>query len=122
MYKGETPVKLMNYILRFLRSIPPDISREVAPKFNEIRTKFLGNLVETDSTKLPYHAFFSASFGGVGFSSAEYLCQSAYLGGLKNFLFEFRLRFSDVFSQIIAQNSVWLRPLDSVIQNLSADI
>ncbi|KAL0235903.1 hypothetical protein GEMRC1_002485 [Eukaryota sp. GEM-RC1] len=94
----------------------------IAQKFNEIRAKFLGNLVETDSTKLPYHAFFSASFGGVGFSRAEYLCQSAYLGGLKNFLFEFRLRFSDVFSQIIAQNSVWLRPLDSVIQNLSADI
>ncbi|KAL0241618.1 hypothetical protein GEMRC1_006853 [Eukaryota sp. GEM-RC1] len=44
------------------------------------------------------------------------------LAGLKNFLFEFRLRFSDVFSQIIAQNSMWLRPLDSVIQNLSADI
>ncbi|KAL0240925.1 hypothetical protein GEMRC1_006161 [Eukaryota sp. GEM-RC1] len=109
-------------INHFLRSIPPDISREVAQKFNEIRTKFLGNLVETDSTKLPYHAFFSASFGGVGFSRAEYFCQSAYLGGLKNFLFEFRLRFSDVFSQIIAQNSVWLRPLDSVIQNLSADI
>ncbi|KAL0219430.1 hypothetical protein P9112_005083 [Eukaryota sp. TZLM1-RC] len=69
-------------INHLLRSLSPTISHDFVRQFNTLRTSFLGNLVEVCPSKIPYHAFFSPKFGGVGFSKAEYLCKSAFIGGV----------------------------------------
>ncbi|KAL0238313.1 hypothetical protein GEMRC1_012786 [Eukaryota sp. GEM-RC1] len=44
-------------INHLLRSLPPELSLGFAREFNSLRTQFLGNLVEINSSKIPYHAF-----------------------------------------------------------------
>ncbi|KAL0219394.1 hypothetical protein P9112_005047 [Eukaryota sp. TZLM1-RC] len=44
---------------------------------------------------LKSHLFSSANLGGIGFTKSSILCQSAFLGGGKNFIYEFSRRFPD---------------------------
>ncbi|KAL0208372.1 hypothetical protein P9112_010959 [Eukaryota sp. TZLM1-RC] len=61
-------------INHLLRSLSPTISHYLARQFNTLRSNFLGHLVEDCPSKIPYYAFLSPKFGGVGFSKAKYLC------------------------------------------------
>ncbi|KAL0224268.1 hypothetical protein P9112_003658 [Eukaryota sp. TZLM1-RC] len=109
-------------INHFLRSIPPSITKSIAQRFNSIKTNFLACLVEINPSKIPYHAFFSASLGGVGFSRADYLCKSACIGGFTNFLFEFNLCFQKVYGYLLKENSSWLSSLGTAIQDLPIEV
>ncbi|KAL0208493.1 hypothetical protein P9112_011080 [Eukaryota sp. TZLM1-RC] len=106
-------------INHLLRSLSPTISHDFARQFNTLRTNFLGNLVEVCPSKIPYHAFFSPKFGGVGFSKAEYLCKSAFIGGMKNFLFEWKLRFDHI---PLNESHPLLISLEKMVQELPVDI
>ncbi|KAL0223515.1 hypothetical protein P9112_002905 [Eukaryota sp. TZLM1-RC] len=44
---------------------------------------------------LKNHLFSPANLGGTGFTKSSIFCQSAFLGGGKNFIYEFSRRFSD---------------------------
>ncbi|KAL0205063.1 hypothetical protein P9112_000370 [Eukaryota sp. TZLM1-RC] len=106
-------------INHLLRSLSPTISHDFARQFNTLRTNFLGNLVEVCPSKIPYHAFFSPKFGGVDFSKAEYLCKSAFIGGMKNFLFEWKLRFDHI---PLNESHPLLISLEKMVQELPVDV
>ncbi|KAL0208483.1 hypothetical protein P9112_011070 [Eukaryota sp. TZLM1-RC] len=106
-------------INHLLRSLSPTISHDFARQFNTLRTNFLGNLVEVCPSKIPYHAFFIHKFGGVGFSKAEYLCKSAFIGGMKNFVFEWKLRFDHI---PVNESHPLLISLEKMVQELPVDV
>ncbi|KAL0206378.1 hypothetical protein P9112_001685 [Eukaryota sp. TZLM1-RC] len=72
-------------INHLLRSLSPTISHDFARQFNTLRTNFLGNLVEVCPSKIPYHAFFSPKFGGVGFQKQSIYAKVLFIGGMKIF-------------------------------------
>ncbi|KAL0232780.1 hypothetical protein GEMRC1_011527 [Eukaryota sp. GEM-RC1] len=87
-------------ITHLLRSTGPSIALNFCRSFNELRINFLASLLEVDSTLLRSHLFTSAHFDGIGFTKSSILCKSAFLGGGKNFVFEFVNRFPNVISLI----------------------
>ncbi|KAL0213135.1 hypothetical protein RCL1_006761 [Eukaryota sp. TZLM3-RCL] len=56
-------------------------------------SKFVANLINVDEHNIHTHAFSSFNLGGIGLTKASVLVKSAFLGRLRNFLFEFKLRF-----------------------------
>ncbi|KAL0241110.1 hypothetical protein GEMRC1_006345 [Eukaryota sp. GEM-RC1] len=76
----------------------------------------------TALSKLPYHAFSLANFGGVGFSQASYLTKSAFIGGMKNFIFDFKSRYGFLFYENLIHSTPCLSSLVSVIDILDLDI
>ncbi|KAL0225100.1 hypothetical protein RCL1_003012 [Eukaryota sp. TZLM3-RCL] len=76
-----------------LRSCPPSIALQFCQKFNTLRTRFVAQLIEVEEHFIPSHAFLSYNLGGIGLTKSWILTRSAFLGGLRNFLFEFKLRF-----------------------------
>ncbi|KAL0218494.1 hypothetical protein P9112_004147 [Eukaryota sp. TZLM1-RC] len=78
-----------------LRSTTPSIFLEFCRIFNELRTKFLANLLEIDSSFLRSLIFCSTELRGPDFHKSRYLCKAAFIGGGKNFIFEFLNRFSE---------------------------
>ncbi|KAL0217751.1 hypothetical protein RCL1_008600 [Eukaryota sp. TZLM3-RCL] len=77
------------------RSSPPSISLQFAQRFNSLRTKFIANLINVEEHYIPSHAFFSFNLGGIGLTKSSIATKSAFLGGLRNFLFEFSLCFPE---------------------------
>ncbi|KAL0217267.1 hypothetical protein RCL1_007848 [Eukaryota sp. TZLM3-RCL] len=75
------------------RSCPPSTALQFAQRYNVLRTKFVANLINVDEHNTHTHAFSSFNLGGIGLTKASVLVKSAFLGGLRNFLFEFKLRF-----------------------------
>ncbi|KAL0221229.1 hypothetical protein RCL1_001083 [Eukaryota sp. TZLM3-RCL] len=75
------------------RSCPPSITLPFAQKYNAVRTKFVADLINVAKHNIHSHAFSSFNLGGIGLTRASILVKSAFLGGLRNFLFEFKLRF-----------------------------
>ncbi|KAL0210921.1 hypothetical protein P9112_009219 [Eukaryota sp. TZLM1-RC] len=78
-----------------LRSTSPSISLEFCRIFNEQRTNFLAKLLEIDASQLRSHIFCGTNFGGVDFHKSSYLCKAAFIGGGKNFIYEFVNRFPE---------------------------
>ncbi|KAL0212217.1 hypothetical protein RCL1_005843 [Eukaryota sp. TZLM3-RCL] len=84
------------YSLKFnhiFRSCPPSAALQFAQRHNVLRTKFVANLINVDEHNIHTHAFSFFNLGGIGLTKASVLFKSAFLGGLRNFLFEFKLRF-----------------------------
>ncbi|KAL0218920.1 hypothetical protein P9112_004573 [Eukaryota sp. TZLM1-RC] len=106
-------------INHLLRSLSPTISHDFARQFNTLRSNFLGNLVEICPSEIPYHAIFSPKFAGVGFSKAEYLCKIAFIGGMKKFLFEWKLRFDHI---TLNESHLLLISLEHMVQELPVDV
>ncbi|KAL0219447.1 hypothetical protein P9112_005100 [Eukaryota sp. TZLM1-RC] len=106
-------------INHLLRSLFPTISHDFARQFNTLRTNFLEDLVEVCPSKIPYHAFFSPKFAGVSFSRAEYLCKSAFIDGMKNFLFEWKLRFDHI---PLNESHPLFISLENMVQELPVDV
>ncbi|KAL0220345.1 hypothetical protein RCL1_000199 [Eukaryota sp. TZLM3-RCL] len=75
------------------RSCTPSNSLVFCQKYNNQRTKFIANLINVDPDQIPSHAFASFNFGRIGLTRASILTRSAFLGGIRNFLYEFDLRF-----------------------------
>ncbi|KAL0243337.1 hypothetical protein GEMRC1_005898 [Eukaryota sp. GEM-RC1] len=63
-----------------------------------LRTEFLSELVESNKLSIHRHSFTAARFGGIGFSKARYMREGAFLGCLKNLLYEFKLRYPLLWS------------------------
>ncbi|KAL0219399.1 hypothetical protein P9112_005052 [Eukaryota sp. TZLM1-RC] len=76
-----------------LRSTPPSVSLNFCRCFNKLRVKFFSSLLEVNESLIRSHVFCSADLGGIGFTKSSILCKAAFLGGGKNFVFEFFQRF-----------------------------
>ncbi|KAL0226325.1 hypothetical protein P9112_013649 [Eukaryota sp. TZLM1-RC] len=105
-----------------LRSTSPSISLEFCRIFNELRTKFLANLLDIDSSFLRSHIFCSTELGGLDFHKSKYLCKAAFIGGGKNFVFEFLKRFPENQHLIECCVSDYLVSLQSEIECISPHI
>ncbi|KAL0239907.1 hypothetical protein GEMRC1_010015 [Eukaryota sp. GEM-RC1] len=110
-------------INHFLRSLDYSLTETFAKKFNSIRTNFLSNLAEIDESKIPFHAFYSSEFAGVGFTHAKIIRKSALLGGVKNFMFEFLKRFPlDGINLLNSSNCRWIQSAKDLLSSLSPEM
>ncbi|KAL0235357.1 hypothetical protein GEMRC1_001939 [Eukaryota sp. GEM-RC1] len=110
-------------INHFLRSLDYSITETFAKKFNSIRTNFLSNLAEIDESKIPFHAFYSSEFAGVGFTHAKIIRKSALLGGVKNFMFEFLKRFPlDGINLLNSSNCRLIQSAKDLVSSLSPEM
>ncbi|KAL0205801.1 hypothetical protein P9112_001108 [Eukaryota sp. TZLM1-RC] len=105
-----------------LRSTSPSISLEFCRIFNEQRTNFLAKLLEIDASQLRSHIFCGTNFGGVDFHKSSYLCKAAFIGGGKNFIYEFVNRFPEKIHFIENCRSSYLISLQQAIETLSPNI
>ncbi|KAL0213943.1 hypothetical protein P9112_006127 [Eukaryota sp. TZLM1-RC] len=105
-----------------LRSTSPSISLEFCRIFNEQRTNFLAKLLEIDASQLRSHIFCGTNFGGVDFHKSSYLCKAAFIGGGKNFIYEFVNRFPEKIHLIENCGSSYLISLQQEIETLSPNI
>ncbi|KAL0208610.1 hypothetical protein P9112_011197 [Eukaryota sp. TZLM1-RC] len=109
-------------LTHILRSTSPSISHEFCRIFNELRTKFLANLLDIDSSFLRSHIFCSTELGGLDFHKSKYLCKAAFIGRGKNFVFEFLKRFPENQHLIEYCVSDYLVSLQSEIECISPQI
>ncbi|KAL0227015.1 hypothetical protein P9112_014339 [Eukaryota sp. TZLM1-RC] len=77
------------------RSTNPLVTRPLAQKFNELRPKFLLQLLGCEMFQIPDHAYLSPHYGGLGWTKASILISCAFIGGCRNAIFEFSERFVD---------------------------
>ncbi|KAL0219400.1 hypothetical protein P9112_005053 [Eukaryota sp. TZLM1-RC] len=84
-----------------LRSTPPSVPLNFCRSFNKLRVKFFSSLLEVNESLIRSHVFCSADLGGIGFTKSSILCKAAFLGGGKNFVFEFFQRFPHIFYKIL---------------------
>ncbi|KAL0208862.1 hypothetical protein P9112_011449 [Eukaryota sp. TZLM1-RC] len=105
-----------------LRSTSPSISLEFCRIFNEQRTNSLPKLLEFDASQLRSHIFCGTNFGGVDFHKSSYLCKAVYIGGGKNFIYEFVNRFPEKIDLIENCGSSYLISLQQKIETLSPNI
>ncbi|KAL0226243.1 hypothetical protein P9112_013567 [Eukaryota sp. TZLM1-RC] len=86
---------------------------------------WLGNLDEIYSqlnNLLENHVFCSADLGGIGFTKSSILCKASFLGGGKNFVFEFFQRFPFDVHLINGESNFYLNQLQFELENLPSDI
>ncbi|KAL0236453.1 hypothetical protein GEMRC1_003035 [Eukaryota sp. GEM-RC1] len=107
-------------INHFLRSLDFSLTETFGKKFNSIRTNFISNLAEIDETKIPFHAFYSSDYAGVGFTHAKIIRKYALLGGVKNFMFEFLERFPlDGINLLNYSNCRWIQSAKDLVSSVS---
>ncbi|KAL0208478.1 hypothetical protein P9112_011065 [Eukaryota sp. TZLM1-RC] len=68
------------------------------------------------------HIFCGTNFGGVDFHKSSYLCEAAFIGGGKNFIYEFVNRFPEKIHPIENCGSSYLFSLQQEIETLSPNI
>ncbi|KAL0221633.1 hypothetical protein RCL1_001487 [Eukaryota sp. TZLM3-RCL] len=83
------------------RTLLPHISLPIARDFNRVKTDFLATLLGVRASDIKENAFFSAKFGGVGFTKSKIIVESAFVGGMKNFLHNFLKRYPNIWSEFI---------------------
>ncbi|KAL0210173.1 hypothetical protein P9112_010257 [Eukaryota sp. TZLM1-RC] len=105
-----------------LRSTPPSVSLNFCRSFNKLRVKFFSFLLEVNESLIRSHVFCSADLGGIGFTKSSILCKAAFLGGGKNFVFEFFQRFPFDVHLINGESNFYLNQLQFELQNLPSDI
>ncbi|KAL0209347.1 hypothetical protein RCL1_007287 [Eukaryota sp. TZLM3-RCL] len=98
------------------RTCPPSLSLCFGQKYNSVRTKFIANLLNVSPDFIPSHAFSSFNYGGLGITKASILTKSAFLGGIRNFLYEFERRFPLI--SLINSPSPILREASNLIESL----
>ncbi|KAL0209138.1 hypothetical protein P9112_011725 [Eukaryota sp. TZLM1-RC] len=109
-------------ITHLLRSLPPSLTYNFCRQFNKIRTQFLAYLMSVDPSILKNHIFSDVQLGGVGFNSSKYLTKAAFIGGGKNFVFEFSRRYPFAENLLETTNSLFLDNLREEISSLSPDL
>ncbi|KAL0209439.1 hypothetical protein RCL1_007807 [Eukaryota sp. TZLM3-RCL] len=108
-------------ITHLLRSIDSDLSYNFRRSYNMIRTNFVAELLQVDSIALRNHIFCHPDFGGIGFTSSKYLTKAAFLGGAKNFIYEFSKRYTDRL-HLYTTSSSYLIALRREVTNLAPSI
>ncbi|KAL0215363.1 hypothetical protein P9112_007547 [Eukaryota sp. TZLM1-RC] len=89
-------------ITHILRSCAPSIALDFCRSFNSLRTEF--------------------KFGGIGFTKSSILCQSAFLGGGENFIYEFSRRFPDDSHLLVPNCGPYLYELSCELEQLPPQI
>ncbi|KAL0227630.1 hypothetical protein RCL1_003773 [Eukaryota sp. TZLM3-RCL] len=109
-------------ITHLLRSLDCDLSHNFCRSFNMIRTKFIADLLQVESSALRGHIFCHPDFGGIGFTSSKYLTESAFIGGAKNFIYEFSKRYADRINLLNITSSSYFIALRREVTNLPPSI
>ncbi|KAL0205864.1 hypothetical protein P9112_001171 [Eukaryota sp. TZLM1-RC] len=78
--------------------------------------------MSVDPSILKNHIFSDVQLGGVGFNSSKYLTKAAFIGGGKNFVFEFSRRYPFAENLLENTNSIFLDNLREEISSLSPDL
>ncbi|KAL0226181.1 hypothetical protein P9112_013505 [Eukaryota sp. TZLM1-RC] len=100
-------------ITHILRSCAPSIALDFCRSFNSLRTEFFADLLDVEP---------GIKFGGIGFTKSSILCQSAFLGGGKNFIYEFSRRFPDDSHLLVPNCSPYLYELSCELEKLPPQI
>ncbi|KAL0216466.1 hypothetical protein P9112_008650 [Eukaryota sp. TZLM1-RC] len=100
----------------------PSVSLNFCRSFNKLRVKFFSFLLEVNESLIRSHVFCSADLGGIGFTKSSILCKAAFLGGGKNFVFEFFQRFPFDVHLINGESNFYLNQLQIELDNLPSDI
>ncbi|KAL0214734.1 hypothetical protein P9112_006918 [Eukaryota sp. TZLM1-RC] len=109
-------------ITHILRYCAPSIALDFCRSFNSLRTEFFADLLDVEPGMLKSHLFSSANLGGIGFTQSSILCQSAFLGGGKNFIYEFSRRFPDDSHLLVPNCSPYLYELSCELEKLPPQI
>ncbi|KAL0227261.1 hypothetical protein P9112_014585 [Eukaryota sp. TZLM1-RC] len=111
-------------ITHISRSCAPSIALDFCRSFNSVRTEFFADLLDVEPRMLKSHLFLfsSANLGGIGFTKSSILCQSAFLGGGKNFIYEFSRRFPDDSHLLVPNSSPYLYELSCELEKLPPQI
>ncbi|KAL0205697.1 hypothetical protein P9112_001004 [Eukaryota sp. TZLM1-RC] len=109
-------------ITHILRTTSPDISREFCRSFNYLRTKFFASLIDVNPELIRSHAFSSSNFGGINFTKSSILCQAAFFGGGKIFVFECCNRFPNDVNLLNFTSNNFLRDLQNALDFLPSEI
>ncbi|KAL0217190.1 hypothetical protein RCL1_007673 [Eukaryota sp. TZLM3-RCL] len=109
-------------VTHVLRSLPHPLSVNFCRSFNELRVNFFSSLLEVQPDLIRSHVFSSCEFGGVGFTKASILCQAAFLGGGKNFIFEFAGRYPCYLQLINASTNEYLKNLEDSLDRIPSEI
>ncbi|KAL0208161.1 hypothetical protein P9112_010748 [Eukaryota sp. TZLM1-RC] len=109
-------------ITHILRSCAPSIALDFCRSFNSLRTEFFADLLDVEPGMLKSHLFSSANLGGIGFTKSSILCQSAFLGGGKNFIYGFSRRFPDDSHLLVPNCSPYLYELSCELEKLPPQI
>ncbi|KAL0205087.1 hypothetical protein P9112_000394 [Eukaryota sp. TZLM1-RC] len=80
------------------------------------------SLLDVNESLIRSHVFCSADLGGIGFTKSSILCKAAFLGGGKNFVFEFFQRFPFDVHLINGESNFYLNQLQFELENLPGDI
>ncbi|KAL0224526.1 hypothetical protein P9112_003916 [Eukaryota sp. TZLM1-RC] len=101
-----------------LSSCAPSIALEFCRSFNSLRTEFFVDLLDVEPGMLKNHLFCSANLSGIGFKKSSILCQSAFLGRGKNFIYEVSHRFPDDSHLLVPSCSLYLNELSCELDRL----
>ncbi|KAL0215989.1 hypothetical protein P9112_008173 [Eukaryota sp. TZLM1-RC] len=106
-------------ILKFCAS---SIALDFYRSFNSLRTKLSSDLLDLEPGMLKSYLFSAINFGGVGFTKSSFLCQAAFLGGCKNFIFKFSRRFPENSHLLVPSCSPYLNELSCELDRLPPHI
>ncbi|KAL0232591.1 hypothetical protein GEMRC1_011338 [Eukaryota sp. GEM-RC1] len=109
-------------VTHLLRSLPPVLIYNFCRSFNKIRTDFLAFLLSVDPAALNNHIFSDPHLGGIGFTSSKWWTKSAFIGGGKNFVFDFCRRYPSQENLLVSTSSFFLVNLRSELSLISPDL
>ncbi|KAL0220076.1 hypothetical protein P9112_005729 [Eukaryota sp. TZLM1-RC] len=104
----------------YLSEIPDNTSNKEDQKDGK-KCVFCRKLVAVNDSGRPL-LFCGTNFGGVDFHKSSYLCKAAFIGGGKNFIYEFVNRFPEKIHLIENCGSSYLISLQQEIETLSPNI
>ncbi|KAL0210130.1 hypothetical protein P9112_010214 [Eukaryota sp. TZLM1-RC] len=102
--------------------IKPDGIRPIAVGESLSQQNFFADLLDVEPGMLKKSLIFFSKFGGIGFTKSSILCQSAFLGGGKNFIYEFSRRFPDDSHLLVPNCSPYLYELSCELEKLPPQI
>ncbi|KAL0206898.1 hypothetical protein P9112_012609 [Eukaryota sp. TZLM1-RC] len=105
-------------ITHILRSCASFIALDFCRSFNSLRTDFFADLLDVEPGMVKNHLFSSANLAGIAFTKFCILCQSAFLGGDKNFIYEFSRRFPDDSHLLVPNCNPFLNELSCELDRL----
>ncbi|KAL0204780.1 hypothetical protein P9112_000087 [Eukaryota sp. TZLM1-RC] len=116
----KVKIRLTGRITHILRSCAPSLA--FCRSLISLRTEFFAELLDAEPGMSKNHLFSSANLSGIGLTKSSILCQSAFLGGGKNFIYEFSRRFSDDSHLLVSSCSPYLNKLSCEIDRLPPQI
>ncbi|KAL0204815.1 hypothetical protein P9112_000122 [Eukaryota sp. TZLM1-RC] len=84
--------------------------------------EFFADLLDAEKGMLKNLLFSAATFGDFGFTKSSILCQSAFCGGCKSFIYEFSRRFPENSHLLVSTCSPYLNELSCELDRLPPQI